>query len=216
MKMVLGLIFPLILSVGLVAQPADSVNTIDGKQDSVIIKNLQEILERCSQEMADGHCNGNKDTEGMSSQMETTISYTLGCITALGLMSTFLEKPRNFMSFWTFVLELGLGTCIGGAVLNVVYHPIVRLLRMLFRQISDGSDRSGLYCKVLAGFVQRWPELRWQAPVPLHAQFDELYLNYLKNGAKIELTEDDAKKLFDDVVMSCIDDSTKHFDGQKI
>ncbi len=181
--------------------------------EQIILKKLQSIIEVKARDARDTSVQIQISTNNKKNALSWSIASVAGLITVFILMKKWnvVQRPESFVGFLGQTFKIMAGGALGGGFIGVAYYPIINfIVTMIEASVDDETQTSELIKKdALLEFVRRWPEFKQYAPSSLAQTFDDLYANYMKQGALLVFTDQDVAHLIDTILIECINEHTK-------
>jgi len=178
-------------------------------QEQFLMSKLQEIVESKKPITVDINWDGikitNHDSQNSKQKAISTMPYLAGVVSACTMMlkCNIVNPPADFWDFIKKSFYFSLSAVIGGSVLSLVYKPAVEVIVTLFYNLFI-NESSNLNRDVLTEFIGRWNEFKPNIPISLHETFDTLYTQYMNNGGKLTINEQEANQLITNILLYCI------------
>ncbi len=205
--MVLLVVF-LMLGINTVSLRADekvSVLQAQAHKESFVMKKLQGFIEAQAYSSKHGSTVVKKQPDAFADQVSLAVGRVaaVGIIVASGIVHW---PPKTWLSLLLDSITIACGVVAVGYWFDWVCNPIVKFFIARFYQLLANDEEDAFVCaNALTEFVRHWNEFKLHAPRSLYAQFDALYLEYLHQGARLKIKEEDAKTIINNVMTSCFE-----------
>ena len=164
-----------------------------------IIMKLQEIIESHAQQQTPNTLIEQKNM--LEREIQSQAHYTsmaIGCALSIIFLVKLTPSPQSPLEFLWKALLFQIEVAIGSFLLGIAMQPIFEFILMTLCTDKNRALRPiNFYHDVLVEFIRLWPNVRSFASAAIQEQCDNLYCNYINNGAHLAISDETAKEIIE-------------------